>query len=83
MRDSAEEEDDQEVSAHMGYVSSSAIEQVWGKPKKKKKGGKWKKRDKDYLHDHELKTSLGCILTFCFQIKNKGKSSLLFANNVN
>lgn len=37
MRDSAEEEDDQEVSAHMGYVSSSAIEQVWGKPKKKKK----------------------------------------------
>lgn len=37
MRDTAEEEDDQEGSAHMGYVSSLAIEQVWGKPKKKKK----------------------------------------------
>lgn len=37
MRDSAEEEDDQEVSAHMGYVSSSAIEKSEASLKRKKK----------------------------------------------
>lgn len=37
MRDSAEEEDDQEVSVHMGYVSSSAIEKSEASLKRKKR----------------------------------------------